>query len=140
MTCDSTILIPTLALCSWLAVPAVAQSVPEVKLPPSPPGQAAIQVGGTWTKTQDGGQRYEGGKWIVVDYSRPTLKGRTNIFGSGTEYGKVVSDGDACLACWRQRHDHADDAGAACGRRQDAGARRLQRVRGTEARRHGRSS
>ena len=65
-----------------------------MKLPPSPPGQAAIQVGGTWTKTQDGGQRYEGGKWIVVDYSRPTLKGRTNIFGSGTEYGKAVSDGE----------------------------------------------
>ena len=89
-----TTLIPTLALCSWLAVPAFAQSVPEVKLPPSPPGQAAIQVAGTWTKTQDGGQRYEGGKWIVVDYSRPTLKGRTAIFGSGTEYGKAVSDGE----------------------------------------------
>ena len=88
-----TILIPTVALCSWLATPAFAQSIPEVKLPPSPPGQAAIQVGGTWTKTQDGGQRYEGGKWIVVDYSRPTLKGRTNIFGSGAEYGKAVMAG-----------------------------------------------
>jgi hypothetical protein len=89
----TTNLIPTLALCGWLATPAFAQSIPDVKLPPSPPGQAAIQVGGTWAKTQDGGQRYEGGKWIVVDYSRPMLKGRTNIFGSGAEYGKAVSDG-----------------------------------------------
>jgi hypothetical protein len=88
-----TILLPTLALCTWLAAPASAQSIPEVKLPPSPPGQAAIQVGGTWTKTQDGGQQYANGKWIVVNYSRPTLKGRTNIFGSGAEYGKAVMAG-----------------------------------------------
>ena len=88
-----TILLPTLVLCSWLAAPTSAQSIPDVKLPPSPPGQAAIQVGGTWTKQQDGGQRYDGGKWIVVNYSRPTLKGRTNIFGSGAEYGKAVMAG-----------------------------------------------
>jgi hypothetical protein len=87
------------ALCAGLATTVGAQgqattsaSVPEVKLPPSPPGQAAVQVGGTWTKT-DQGQRYQGGKWIVVDYSRPLLRGRRNIFGSGAEYGKVVSDG-----------------------------------------------
>lgn len=88
-----TILFPALALCTWLASPAFAQSIPEVKLPPSPPGQAAIQVGGTWAKTQEGGQQYQGGKWIVVNYSRPTLKGRTNIFGSGAEYGKAVMAG-----------------------------------------------
>jgi hypothetical protein len=82
----------TLTLCMGLALPAAAQSIPDVKLPPSPPGQAAIQVGGTWTKTADG-QRFEGGKWLVVDYSRPLLKGRKDIFGSGAEYGKVVSDG-----------------------------------------------
>ena len=87
-----TTFVTTLALCSWLAAPTFAQSIPDVKLPPSPPGQAAIQVGGTWTK-QDEGQRYDGGKWIVVNYSRPTLKGRTNIFGSGAEYGKAVMAG-----------------------------------------------
>ena len=86
------IFLSTLTLCSLLAALAAAQSIPEVKLPPSPPGQAAIQVGGKWTKTDDG-QRYEGGKWIVVNYSRPTLKGRTNIFGSGAEYGKAVMAG-----------------------------------------------
>jgi hypothetical protein len=87
-----TILVAT-AMCAVLATGVQAQTVPEVKLPASPPGKAAVQVGGTWTKTADGGQRYEGGKWIVVDYSRPLLRGRTNIFGTGAEYGTVVSDG-----------------------------------------------
>lgn len=72
---------------------ASAQTVPGVKLPPSPLGQAAIQVAGKWEKTAGGGQRYADGKWIVVDYGRPLLRGRPNIFGSGAEYGKVVSDG-----------------------------------------------
>lgn len=67
--------------------------VPELKLPPSPRGTAQVQVGGAWTKTQDGGQRYEGGKWISIDYGRPILRGRQNIFGSGAEYGKAISDG-----------------------------------------------
>ncbi|BCS32105.1 hypothetical protein TBR22_A13140 [Luteitalea sp. TBR-22] len=75
-----------------LAATASAQSVPEVKLPPSPMGQAAVQLGGSWSKTADG-ERYQGGKWIVVDYSRPLLRGRKNIFGSGAEYGKAVMAG-----------------------------------------------
>ena len=70
-----------------------AQTVPEVKLPPSPQGQASVQVGGRWEKTNGGGQRYADGKWIVVDYGRPLLRGRTSIFGSGAEYGKTISDG-----------------------------------------------
>lgn len=82
-----------IAWCAALSTGAWAQEVPAVQLPPSPPGKAAVQVGGSWTKTQNGGQRYEGGKWIVVDYSRPLLKGRTDIFGSGAEYGKSVNDG-----------------------------------------------
>lgn len=73
--------------------PVVGNSGPEVKLPASPRGTAEVQVGGTWTKAQDGGQRYEGGKWVTVDYGRPILRGRQNIFGSGAEYGKVISDG-----------------------------------------------
>ena len=70
-----------------------AQAVPDVKLPPSPQGQASVQVGGRWEKTDSGGQRYADGKWIVVDYGRPLLRGRTSIFGSGAEYGKTISDG-----------------------------------------------
>lgn len=71
---------------------------PEVKLPASPQGTAAVQVGGTWTKTANGGQRYEGGAWLTVDYGRPILRGRENIFGSGASYGKQVSGEDAV---WR---------------------------------------
>jgi hypothetical protein len=69
-----------------------AQTIPAVQLPPSPQGQSAVQLGGRWEKDASG-QRYVDGKWVVVDYGRPILRGRTNIFGSGAEYGKVISDG-----------------------------------------------
>lgn len=71
---------------------AFAQAVPAVKLPPSPAGQAAVQLGGRWEKTE-AGQRYRDGKWVVVDYGRPLLRGRQNIFGSGAEYGKQIAEG-----------------------------------------------
>jgi hypothetical protein len=67
-----------------------AQTVPEVKLPPSPMGQAAAQLGGRWEKTENG-ERYRDGKWLVIAYGRPLLRGRTGIFGSGADYGKRVS-------------------------------------------------
>lgn len=75
------------------AVLSAHAQVPEVRLPPSPQGQASVQVGGRWEKTQSGGQRYADGKWIVVDYGRPLLRGRASIFGAGAEYGKTISDG-----------------------------------------------
>jgi opacity protein-like surface antigen len=74
-----------------------AQTVPEVKLPPSPMGQAAAQLGGRWEKTENG-ERYRDGKWLVIAYGRPLLRGRTGIFGSGADYGKRVSP-DATI--WR---------------------------------------
>jgi hypothetical protein len=86
-------LLSAIALASVLSAAAAAQTVPDVKLPASPTGQAAIQVGGTWAKTDQGGQRYENGKWIVVDYGRPILRGRKEIFGSGDDYGRAVSGG-----------------------------------------------
>jgi len=85
-------------LCGGMGAMALAQSVPEVKLPPSPAGQAALQVGGKWEKTAEGGQTYRDGKWIVVDYGRPLLRGRKEIFGAGADYGKTVN-ADAPL--WR---------------------------------------
>ncbi len=91
-------LIPTIALVSALGAGSFAQSIPAVKLPASPLGQSAVQLGGRWEKTSTGGQRYVDGKWIVVDYSRPLLRGRTDIFGSGADYGKLVN-GDATI--WR---------------------------------------
>jgi hypothetical protein len=74
-----------------------AQSKPDVKLPASPRGLAAVQVGGSWS-TVDGEQRYSNGSWITVDYGRPILRGRQNIFGSGASYGKLVNP-DSAL--WR---------------------------------------
>ena len=46
--------------------------------PASPPGMASTQIGDAW---------------IDVTYSRPILRGRTGIFGSGEEYGKTVNGG-----------------------------------------------
>lgn len=81
------------ALVVAVTLTAAAQTVPGVKLPPSPQGQSAVQVGGRFEKTASGGQRYVDGKWIVVDYGRPLLRGRRDIFGAGADYGKTVSDG-----------------------------------------------
>jgi hypothetical protein len=62
--------------------------------PMSPRGMAATQLGGKWLNPEDEDQRhYEGGKWIEVDYGRPLLRGRPNIFGTGAAYGKAVNAG-----------------------------------------------
>ena len=50
-------------------------------------------MGGKWDKTAEGGQTYRDGKWIVVDYGRPLLRGRKEIFGAGADYGKTVNAG-----------------------------------------------
>jgi hypothetical protein len=85
-------LLAAAALCFAISATSFAQAIPDVKLPPSPPGQAAVQLGGSWEKTE-GGQRYRDGKWLVVDYGRPLLRGRADIFGSGPDYGKTIKDG-----------------------------------------------
>jgi hypothetical protein len=59
--------------------------------PASPTGTAATQVGGEWSK--DAEPRYTNGKWIEITYNRPILRGRTDIFGSGADYGKKVNAG-----------------------------------------------
>ena len=51
--------------------------------PASPRGEASTQVGGSY----DAEGRFGGGSWIVVDYGRPILRGRQNMFGSGDTYG-----------------------------------------------------
>ena len=60
---------------------------------PSPAGTAQTVVGGAWVKNADGTTAYQGGKWIEVLYSRPILRQRTNIFGTGAEYGVTVRAG-----------------------------------------------
>ena len=81
----------TTVLALAAAVSASAQTKPAVNLPPSPRGLAAIQIGGTWSTGEN--PQYKGGSWITVDYGRPILRGRTNIFGAGATYGQTVLDG-----------------------------------------------
>lgn len=73
-----------------MAAAAVAQ---DQKRPASPAGSAEAQVGGKWATDAQGESRYSGGKWIEIDYSRPILRGRKDIFGSGADYGKKVNSG-----------------------------------------------
>jgi hypothetical protein len=77
------------ALLVTLAATAVAQD----RKPLSPAGYSSTMVGGTWSAPdKDGNRKYDGGKWIEVTYSRPMLRGRTDIFGKGATYGKTISD------------------------------------------------
>ena len=78
--------IKLLAILAALAVTATAAA--QERRPASPRGQAAIEVGGEYQE-----RRYVGGKWVVIDYGRPILRGRTGIFGSGDSYGKAVNAG-----------------------------------------------
>jgi hypothetical protein len=70
------------------------QAAAPAPMPASPRGTAATQVSGQWVTAKPGDTpRYRDGKWIVVDYGRPILRGRTEIFGSGADYGKTVNAG-----------------------------------------------
>ena len=53
-------------------------AVAQDERPASPPGTSSTQIGD---------------KWIDVTYSRPILRGRQGIFGSGADYGKTVLAG-----------------------------------------------
>jgi hypothetical protein len=64
-----------LALALVLTIGTFAQ---EQRRPASPDGNAATQVDG---------------RWIDITYGRPILRGRTNIFGSGADYGVKLNDG-----------------------------------------------
>jgi hypothetical protein len=78
---------------SLLLAGAVVASAQD-KRPLSPAGRASTKVGGTWgAPDKDGERAYSGGKWIEVAYSRPMLRGRTDIFGKGADYGKTVNGG-----------------------------------------------
>lgn len=72
-----------------LAAPAVGQG----DRPASPRGQASTQVGGEWVTQENGRTRYQGGQWLDVDYGRPILRGREDVFGSGESYGEQVLAG-----------------------------------------------
>ena len=92
-------LLAAASVCAQTAVPTAAPTPSAPRRPASPPGTAAVQVGGKWgelDKYLD--QRYTGGKWIEITYSRPILRGRTEIFGRGGDYGKKAN---ATAPVWR---------------------------------------
>ncbi len=67
-------------------------------------------VGGTWgAADKEGNASYSGGKWIEVTYSRPMLRGRTDIFGKGADYGKKIIGRNPGLARRREPDDQAED-------------------------------
>ncbi len=65
-----------LSLC--LAVIGLAPAAAQGDRPASPEGAASTQIGDAW---------------IDITYSRPILRGRTGIFGSGEEYGQTLLAG-----------------------------------------------
>ena len=76
------------------AAPTAAPTPAAPRRAASPAGTAAAQVGGAWSAPdKDSEPRYSGGKWIEIVYSRPILRGRTDIFGKGADYGKKVYAG-----------------------------------------------
>jgi hypothetical protein len=69
-----------------------AQAPAAPRPPASPTGSAATQVGGKWAEGPRG-PRYQDGKWITIDYGRPILRSRPDVFGKGADYGKTVNAG-----------------------------------------------
>ncbi len=85
-------------VCVTAATAVFAQQAVQPAAPPpmpaSPRGTAATQVSGKWVEAKPGDEpRYREGKWIVIDYGRPILRGRTGIFGTVADYGKKVNAG-----------------------------------------------
>ena len=84
----------SLAIAQTSTTPAAPAAPAAPRRAPSPGGTASTQVGGAWpAPDKDGEQRYSGGKWIEITYSRPVLRGRHDIFGKGADYGKKVNGG-----------------------------------------------
>jgi hypothetical protein len=77
----SSLLLGSMLLAGGIALGQTTSTSPAPSAPKraaSPSGTAATQVGD---------------KWIEIVYSRPILRGRTDIFGKGADYGKKVLAG-----------------------------------------------
>lgn len=61
-----------------IAVTSIGPLAAQQRRPASPEGTASTQVNG---------------RWIDIVYGRPILRGRTNVFGTGADYGKALFDG-----------------------------------------------
>ena len=98
------VLMLTVVLVSAVGILALAQG----QRLPSPPGTAAVEVGGKYVSTPDG-PVYQGGKWIEVSYGRPIKRGRQNLFGTGADYGKALYARRARVAGGREPDDAPHD-------------------------------
>ena len=90
-----------LAAVALVAAGLVASAQQQGNRPMSPRASAAAQVGGEWVKGERG-EQYQGGKWIEVTYGAPLKRGRTNLFGTGADYGKALLRG---APVWRAGAD-----------------------------------
>ena len=85
-------LLAAAAFAGAVSVPAqtTTPATPATPAAPATPRRAASPAGTAATQV--------GGKWIEITYSRPILRGRTDVFGSGADYGKKVNSG---ATVWR---------------------------------------
>jgi len=94
----------TTVLCTTVLA-GTALSAQTTARPPSTPGSAEIEVGGKWVtgKSPSGRevQKYEGGKWVSISYSRPLKRGR-ELFGTGDAYATKLNAG---APVWRAGAD-----------------------------------
>jgi hypothetical protein len=65
-------------VCGLVATLCGALAAQETRRRPSPEGTASTHVSE---------------RWIDISYGRPILRGRTNVFGSGADYGQKLNDG-----------------------------------------------
>jgi len=72
------------------AVTVLAQ-VPQPARSPSPDGMASIQLG--WRTDDAPAARAANGKWVDVLYGRPIRRARTELFGTGANYGVALKGG-----------------------------------------------
>jgi hypothetical protein len=102
--------------------PQAQQPAQAPRMPASPPGQAATQVGGKWVEPKAGAApRYTDGKWITVEYGRPILRGRKNIFGTPAR-GTAASKKAAPKAAGKIAATTAATPAAAYGEKVNDGA------------------
>jgi hypothetical protein len=70
---------------------AVLAQAPQPARSPSPDGMASIQVG--WRADDAPAARVASAKWVDVLYGRPIRRARTELFGTGANYGVALKSG-----------------------------------------------
>ncbi len=78
---------------------ALAATMAAQQRAPSPDGHAATEIGGHYIGADP---IYVGGTWIEVSYGRPIKRGRSDLWGSGPTYGRML---DAGAPVWRAGAD-----------------------------------